>query len=830
MSWITRTWIAVLFGFSSSSWAGEEDHAEPPILEPETIDDVAPRALVVDGDPKSLRIDVTRSPLEAWPGVELQVRVTNDGDAPVTIEGVRLLDDVRGRATASSYDLRVLAIRPERTPGVDTRALAGRIESRRMLLAATPSRRSAVGAAFLDPTPETETRIALEPDDQHFHLSAEALVPDRALNPGDSFVAPTLIVFFSPDGRFALEWLLDALDAPAADPDVVAARREGALGPDESTPRPLGFRREDRRIDPTRATKILPIDLFSEVAPRIWPTAADGATVDLLLVNPEPEAAIISAAFSDLGLARTGAYDVTGQGRCRTAFTCSLPPRSIRRVRVESAAAAELESGFRLVAIAPPSFELPSERIELETNDPELPRRLVETLANGGAVIANHRSTTVLEPLPRPLDEILPAVVRPYRATKTIAPGSVGRDGFLERSSNLLWALDVPPPPSVSKDAGVWLVCPQAGFDATPLHGTIADGLYAARGFAVPARAGLALITIGLTDAEVERIADDLLDLGRRSEALRAAGGAMHAVRQSRPDAGLFEELHLDRLTNQDLVPGDPFVISQWSALVPDSRKSVLELKTRGGGPIRDDVVHVARPLIFALDVPPRFEHEIVLVVRRAPSEAIDDYVVMIDTTPVSAPVSTRTDGRDSWQEDLLVFGPDVIGRRTRFAMSVRPRGGSLPLARIGFFVKKKRPGISLDGVAARVVEAGEVGLSLDRSAGGRVLRMAGEAFAGGIGTTAGTVLEFDLDGRFSSLLARVGIDAEVGPAGTARIRILVDDEERLATDPLVGGAPPVPITIDVRGGKRLRLIVEDGGDGAADDHVDIVDARLIDA
>jgi hypothetical protein len=100
-------------------------------------------------------------------------------------------------------------------------------------------------------------------------------------------------------------------------------------------------------------------------------------------------------------------------------------------------------------------------------------------------------------------------------------------------------------------------------------------------------------------------------------------------------------------------------------------------------------------------------------------------------------------------------------------------------------------------------------------------------AFEHGIGAHAPSRIVLDLGARCSWFLADVGLDEEVGDAGSVVFEVWAG-ERRLATSGLVRGPqPPVPLAADVSGLDAVALVVTAGGDGPAFDHADWGNARL---
>jgi len=121
----------------------------------------------------------------------------------------------------------------------------------------------------------------------------------------------------------------------------------------------------------------------------------------------------------------------------------------------------------------------------------------------------------------------------------------------------------------------------------------------------------------------------------------------------------------------------------------------------------------------------------------------------------------------------------------------------------------------------------------IDRSNGERApddglpIRIGTTPFEHGIGAHAPSKIVVDLGGRCSLFLADVGVDAEVGDAGSVVFEVWAGGE-LLATSGVVRGSQaPVPLAADVEGLPSVTLVVTTAGDGPANDHADWGDARL---
>ena len=121
----------------------------------------------------------------------------------------------------------------------------------------------------------------------------------------------------------------------------------------------------------------------------------------------------------------------------------------------------------------------------------------------------------------------------------------------------------------------------------------------------------------------------------------------------------------------------------------------------------------------------------------------------------------------------------------------------------------------------------------IDRSNGERApddgvpMRIGTTAFEHGIGAHAPSRIVVDLGDRCSLFLADVGVDAEVGAAGSVVFEVW-GGGELLATSGVVHGSQTaVPLAADVTGLPTVTLAVTTGGDDPANDHADWGDARF---
>jgi hypothetical protein len=105
-------------------------------------------------------------------------------------------------------------------------------------------------------------------------------------------------------------------------------------------------------------------------------------------------------------------------------------------------------------------------------------------------------------------------------------------------------------------------------------------------------------------------------------------------------------------------------------------------------------------------------------------------------------------------------------------------------------------------------------------------LQLDRKTYEKGLALYGGTELVYRLPGDFSALKAVAGIDDAVRPEGNVRLQIYGDDRSLLDVT-ITGHDKPLPIDVDLRGVKRLRIVVDFNGDEVAD-HLDLCEARIV--
>lgn len=118
--------------------------------------------------------------------------------------------------------------------------------------------------------------------------------------------------------------------------------------------------------------------------------------------------------------------------------------------------------------------------------------------------------------------------------------------------------------------------------------------------------------------------------------------------------------------------------------------------------------------------------------------------------------------------------------------------------------------------------------LRMRRSVEGNPIRIGGREFKRGLGTHARSTIIYKLDGSFRFFSAWVGVDDEKGGAGTVVFQVFVDGRKAFESGVMRGKQPPKRVLVNIEGGRELRLVVTDAGDGISCDHADWADAKLL--
>ena len=225
----------------------------------------------------------------------------------------------------------------------------------------------------------------------------------------------------------------------------------------------------------------------------------------------------------------------------------------------------------------------------------------------------------------------------------------------------------------------------------------------------------------------------------------------------------------------------------------------------------------------------PEPEHWLWLVIPLRPglSELAGDILLTGAGRTVRAWVASRrtvADGKGSpasgvlpapeqrWIDSMRAFDP------IEFGQTLPTERGPAPVARIR--------GVYLDTLEPVEQSQGYGELERNRSVWRKPITIAGKGYLRGLGTHAVSRLVYALDGKWRRFQAWAGADSATGPTITMEVR--VDGRSAWKSGLLTRATPAHRLDVDVRGARRLELLVGDGGNGIAADHADWADAVLI--
>jgi hypothetical protein len=115
----------------------------------------------------------------------------------------------------------------------------------------------------------------------------------------------------------------------------------------------------------------------------------------------------------------------------------------------------------------------------------------------------------------------------------------------------------------------------------------------------------------------------------------------------------------------------------------------------------------------------------------------------------------------------------------------------------------------------------------VDRNVQGGLLRAGGRLYLQGIGMHSAARLSYELPPAAKRFQAEAAID-DAAADGSVRFRVFVDGQEKFTSPTVRSGMPPLPIDVDIAGGKRLDLVVDFADRADVQDYADWLDARLI--
>ena len=121
----------------------------------------------------------------------------------------------------------------------------------------------------------------------------------------------------------------------------------------------------------------------------------------------------------------------------------------------------------------------------------------------------------------------------------------------------------------------------------------------------------------------------------------------------------------------------------------------------------------------------------------------------------------------------------------------------------------------------------------LRKNCTGKTLALGGVDYERGIGDHASkdfaAELVYALKPEYRRFVALVGVDEQTSGRGSIRVKVYVDEKVVFTTPVLRGDQPPCPLNVTLpTGGKELRIVIDDAGDGYGYDDADFANAGFI--
>lgn len=113
------------------------------------------------------------------------------------------------------------------------------------------------------------------------------------------------------------------------------------------------------------------------------------------------------------------------------------------------------------------------------------------------------------------------------------------------------------------------------------------------------------------------------------------------------------------------------------------------------------------------------------------------------------------------------------------------------------------------------------------KSVEGNPMTLMGVVYPHGVGTHAWSEMEIELNGCATMFISTVGIDDEIKDHGSVRFKVFADGKIAADSGIMKPGDTPKTISADLKGAKRMNLIVTDADDNNDSDHSDWAGAML---
>lgn len=208
-------------------------------------------------------------------------------------------------------------------------------------------------------------------------------------------------------------------------------------------------------------------------------------------------------------------------------------------------------------------------------------------------------------------------------------------------------------------------------------------------------------------------------------------------------------------------------------------------------------------------------------------------YAIVLAAGPTAAaptrfPMTVRLSDGSVFSGSPERADADALGVSTSLGLSATIRLAEI--ARLDFVSDRvvylsdlKPAGEGIEGILHRPWP-----VRMDRSVAGGPLSIAGRVFEKGVGVHSRTELTYDLGGGFAKFVSTIGLDDAVRPRGSVVYRVSVDGNVAFDSGTVTGAEAARDVIVDVKGAKRMTLVVDYGDGVDLADQADWAGARLL--
>lgn len=225
-----------------------------------------------------------------------------------------------------------------------------------------------------------------------------------------------------------------------------------------------------------------------------------------------------------------------------------------------------------------------------------------------------------------------------------------------------------------------------------------------------------------------------------------------------------------------------------------------------------------------ATGIPVRPERWLLLEADLPAGEAEVSLDLLVDCPRISVWAYATRPGDDRAGQPGDLPAPEVISLDAAALLepAEAPEGAeeSIPA------IVERIDGVFLDVLEPASASQGWGTLQKNRSVTETPMGIGNRRFARGLGTHAPSRIVYDLDGTYGRFAAWAGGQHDYH--ATVAFEVWVDGRKAWESGPMTSADAAKAVEVDIRGAKRLELVVTDGGNGVGADHANWADARLL--